>query len=437
MSRRRKWAVAFALGFLALWVGSSYLFRLKGVEIGHGWRMEFVAASVDRMVYNPEPTLRTRVKNAIPMGVQILLEMQPPLSVNHGSDGTLFLLFMEYSPAHLNPTPESLPHPQLEFVDEYGIVYPMNHWKGISPSGNARQHGMLYSCEAFPRRQPALHFRLMSDDGKQTLIEQTIPNPGYKPTFPDWIVAPCPVTQTVGPLTITLTDIQVDIAARQLKPQFSLRTSTPGWDARHVDREFDEFSDATGNRGLWLPLREPAWKLKTQFRRRIDAQFAPEETWNLGSFPIPASATSVSLQTITARTINSVLIQPQYLLGPGNYRFEKRQVVTATVNTHSKTLPEWHMYGNSDYLEIQTDLSALYIEPGSLPPLTHLDVRIHDQHGNNLNPVHGIVDYGWAGWYAFQPRSDSTSIQIEIMVHQGLEFEFIVKPPAVDSRDRE
>ena len=437
MSRHQKWVIGFALCVLALWAGMSYYFPTKGVEIGHGWRMEFVAASVDRMVYNSESTLGTRVKNAIPMGLQILMEMQPLVSVHDESDGALFLLFIEYSPAHLKPTPESLPHPRLEIVDENGVVYPVSRQQGISSSGNARQHGMLYTSEAFPRRQPTLHFRLLSDDGTETLMEQTIPNPGYQPTFPEWVAPPCPVTQTVGPLTVTLTDIQVDNVAQQLKPQFSLRSNSPGWDVLHVDREFDEFSDATGNRGSWLPLCEPAWKLKTQFRRRINAQFAPEETWNLGSFPIPASATSASLQTITARTINSVLIQPQHLMGPGCYRFEKGQLVSATVNITSSGGPKSYVYGDANFMDIQTDFPALYLEPGSLPLLTHLDVRISDQNGNNLSPIRDIVDYGWVGWYAFQPRSDSTSLQIEIVVHQCLEFEFVVKPPVVASNDRE
>ena len=82
MSRRRKWAVGFALVILVLWAGASYLFRLKGVDIGNGWRMELVAASIDQMVYNSESTLETRVTAAMPLSAKVYLKMQPPITVN-------------------------------------------------------------------------------------------------------------------------------------------------------------------------------------------------------------------------------------------------------------------------------------------------------------------------------------------------------------------
>lgn len=182
-SRRKLKLLSLAVGLLAIGLIGWTFTRQPGVAIGNDWWMEFVAASVDRMEYKSESAGLSRMKAAMPMSLRLPLKMQLPVSMIVGDDGVLFLAFVLYSPAHLKPTPESLPRPRLEILDELGN-FTQTGVEGYSQSGNARKHGLLYRFSKFPRRQPTLHFRLTSEDGQQVFMEKTIPNPGYESTFP-------------------------------------------------------------------------------------------------------------------------------------------------------------------------------------------------------------------------------------------------------------
>lgn len=183
-SRRKLKLLILAVGLSAIGLIWWTFIRQPGVAIGNDWWMEFVAASVDRMEYKSESAGLSRMKAAMPMSLRLQLKMQPPVSIIVGDNGALFLAFVLYSPAHLKPTPESLPKPRLEILDELGNFTQQIGVEGYSQSGNARTHGLLYRFSEFPRRQPTLHFRLTSEDGQQVFMEKTIPNPGYKSTFP-------------------------------------------------------------------------------------------------------------------------------------------------------------------------------------------------------------------------------------------------------------
>ncbi len=449
MSRRRKLFLVIAAACLAMYVGLSMLFRQtlldEGVEIGGGWRTRFVTADMGQIKYTSDSTAKAFIRSYVPRQVQSILRMKEAFQVTHsrGDKSQLLVLFQEWCPQNHAPFPENQYRHSMEFIESSGFVFRYPYSGRYSLSTQSHGLGVISDYSAFPRRDPQLHFRVLNEDFSQVLLDHTIPNPGYQPSFPEWSPQALPITQTVGPVTMTLTEIKVHQDTSHLESRLTPQSTDPTWEN---PRWYTFYSDATGNRGPWLSPHEPAWKVTVQAHRRLDVEFLPEETWKLASLSAPVPVSSVALQDV--RTVNGVEIKLLRLFGPGEYRIENDQVVSAKELMQSAEIPESRYHDNLEtgrsgatmhYTNVQTDLPGIWIGHTPLPELKYLEVRIRDQLGRDLcsMPVRNSSAYTSSSpsrFAPFQPFPDSTSIEIAIVVHKGLEFEFVVKPPVMTAR---
>lgn len=326
--------------------------------------------------------------------------------------------------------------PSLELIESSGFVFKYPH-SGMNSSYFGNEGiGVITEESAFPRRDPLLHFRLRNGADPEVLIDRSIPNPGYQTDFPEWTPQELPITQTSAPVSLTLTGITVQSEKQYLQAHLSATATDPQWENPHVSYDF---ADATGNHGHWLSPHEPAWMVNAQVRRRLDAKFPPEEVWTLAQQPTPLPTAGVPFRE--TRTINGISVKPVRLFGPGKYRIENGKVVLAEEKPPSANPDSRHSVGSSsgsagtiNYTDIDTDFPALLIEHAELPSLMNLEVRIRDQTGRDLRKGvyredHGSMNGQPYGWFPFQPQADSTSIAIDIVIHQGLALEFVVRPP--------
>lgn len=168
--------------------------------------------------------------------------------------------------------------------------------------------------KAFPRRSPVITFRLTERDPQWKRVgtlEWRFKNPAHG-TFPVWTAEALPVVRTVDDLEIELRRVVTGTSASEggesdCRATFQVRQA--GTPLLHWKPDGVVMTDATGNelkQSSWgfeserqeetvtfrfsprLWVEEPAWKMRFEFVRVPEAEFATNELWTIKGIPVPA-----------------------------------------------------------------------------------------------------------------------------------------------------
>ena len=437
MSKRRWSLLVGAVGLLAGYVTLAVLLHTPkiedGVDIGNGWKVRFLAADVGKLNYDSDTKFKSLVRKYAPRWIES--QMDQPVIINdtaRSKDDLQLALHLWSAKDNQNAIDYPL-KPDLELIDSHGIIIHRPYSGMKTHSFGTAGEVITLRESVFPRRDPQLHFRILDSKTKKLLIDKTIPNPGYTPQLTEWVPQPMPITQSVGPVSLTLTGINIHKEQQYLQALSTVTATDPEWERPRI---VSSFSDATGNQGHWLLASEPAWKVHTEVRRRDDAKFLPAESWVMPAMDIPGPQSQTAINTTHKFGLSTVT--PKWLFGPGHIRIENGKVVSHTARASSEKSLDSQIHagsgGSVDYLDIETDVPGLLVEYSPLPEQEELLVRVHDQTGRDLLFKANHTNRSGIGgnlyqWIPLQP--DATACQIEIIVHKSLEFEFIVQPPTV------
>ena len=431
---KKRWLVLAVLVMSGLIV--AVLSQLKDppsheATLSDGSHVRFEKAGVGVIKYDSFPPLKAALVDYVPnrfqsrLGERIQCSMTPQPNI-------VGLMFSLWTAEGLRKRESAQFLSRIEFVESTGFVL------NVAVSGYSASGGvMLISEGSFPRREPTLHMRLFEQGTERLLFDLHIPNPGYKPSFDEWIAEPVPATQTVAPLTVTLKRGPADIPAKHLREEDIEITSTdPRWTATRPQRHV-WLTDATGNRAYdfsGLSPFEPAWKLHVRVRRNAAAEFSPDEVWRTKLIKLPAALTVERLKL--GGLAGGVEFSTNYVTSPGEVHDDGTDL-TVTPGSGGNSSSSGTMKGKA-YTTVDSPLPFFQLSHSMLDEETDLVIAVKDQAGRTLtNDRSGSVIYHTSGISSqriqFQPAPDTTEVQLEVIVNRGRTFEFLVAPRKPDA----
>lgn len=334
-----------------------------------------------------------------------------------------------------NPTNAPGRAPWSSYVpeDHNGFRYPGNG--GYSVRSDAKgNYTFALGLQSFPRREPkfSLHFEDMNGVDVATV---QVANPTTGP-FPDWQPSPLPQIQTNGPVTLTLESLtenmKTDGSAPHLNPKFNLRASNPAW--MDAEASVKKLLDATGNEGMLLSPREPAWKLRASVFRKRTNDFAANEQLVLTNLALPASGQFQSLD----RSADCDGVGVKVLVVAGAGRFGLSNGVTRFVQPPSPGMGgEFNSTVGNGY-SVETWGSStpfLLVEVRNARPDDEIQVHALDdsgrveriETGRNGTSSSGVNIYK----FAFDPAQDAKFVTLTLVVNRPLLFDFLLNPADV------
>lgn len=431
---RKRWIVVAMLVVGCLF--AAVLSQLKDppsheATLSDGTVVRLVKVGIGIIPYDSYPPLKALVADSVPNRFQSRLGTR--IKTTHTCQpheiGLVFL--------HRTKDDQPKNDPQqflsrMEFIDSKGFVF------NVRVSGYGSYGGVMLIDEGpFPRRDPTLHMRLFELQTDRLLFDLHVPNPGYKPTFDEWVPEPVPATQTAAPVTVTLKRGPADIPAKYLREEDIEITSTdPRWTATRPQRHV-WLTDATGNKAYQfsdLSPFEPAWKLHVRVRRNAAAEFSPDEVWRTKLVTLPAALTAERLKL--GGVAGGVEFSTNYVTSAGEVHDDGTEL-TVTPASGGNSSSSGTMKGKA-YTTVDSPLPFFQLSHSMLDEETELVIVVKDQAGRTLtNDRSNSVTYGTSGISSrrvqFQPTPETTEVQLEVIVNRGRTFEFLVAPRKPDA----
>jgi hypothetical protein len=320
---------------------------------------------------------------------------------------------------------------RMEFVESTGYVFD-SPVTGHNSSYNLKS----MSDPAFPRRDPMLHMRLYEKETDRLLFDLTVPNPGYQPHVMEWSPEELPIRKTISPFTVTLKHGPAEFKHQYLADDDLEITSTdPRWILTRPKRHF-WLSDATGNTTYVFPglsPYEPVWKLNVRLWRSSDAEFSADEVWKTQFYPLPSPSIVEKLDLKT--TLSGVEVEVMMLAPAGSVYSDDTKITVEQMipAIGSGVAMEWGSgQGIGPFRRIHSGRSFIPVIYSAVDEETEIILTIRDQNGTKLSIDNGGT-YGMNGTsmriVQFEPKPESTEVQLEVIVNKGRTFEFFVTPP--------
>lgn len=281
-------ALLVGAGWLAaLMINAAREGRQWAVVLADGSRLTLLGMAVGSQPFTTEKPWHKTARRWLPRPWQGWLP-DPASSTGSGDSNSLTVFFTLTGPQ--GAVVPSVPWSWFEATADDGSRFPVSGGGGSFSAGRTRVQTIV--LRAFPRRQTEfdLHF---FDNNWLPVGSIRLPNPIRGP-FPEWTPERLPVCRTNGPLVVTLESLTERTNAA---PPYSswtsikwrMETTDPLW--RGAKPRYQEWSDATGNRGGRLAWDERAWKLELPFQRPDGTNYLDAEKFVLPGITLPGPGT--------------------------------------------------------------------------------------------------------------------------------------------------
>lgn len=274
------------------------------------------------------------------------------------------------------------------------------------------------------------------DGADQRIAQFRLPYPDLMPVpANDWVPDALPSTQADGNLSVTLKGIQYrrhpDQRSLSVVPQLEF---THGEQPSATWEASQELRDQLGNTCYpWscnLSPRESAWKLRLTLSQNHQGRFLPEETKVVDPMALE-QAGQASFPKAT-HVVNGSTISILGLAGPGPVDFTLPGTSTrVTSQVFQAGQLGYGMSSQCSNSNCKIDLSSghpFLMTTSEWGPDDSVRLVIRDQTGQILD-LGGRTGAQGVSFWMFEPRSTSTSIQVQIIVQRLRRVEFLVSPP--------
>ena len=428
---KKRWLVAATLLMGGLIVAALFLFKVpKGHEATLSDRtiVRFEKAGIGAIPYDSYPPIKAALAGYVPNRFQSRLGTRITTTFTC-QPHEIGLVFLHRTADGKPKNDPSQFLSRIEFIESTGYVF------NVGISGSHSSTGVMCVTQGpFPRRAPTLHMRLYEHGTDRLLFDLHVPNPGYKPTFPEWVPDAIPATQTVEPLIVTLKHGLAGVAEKYLSNEdIEIVSTDPNWTVATRQRQF-WLTDATGNRGHGLsglsPF-EPAWKLHVRVRRDASAEFGTDEVWRTKLLALPAALKAERLRL--RQVVAGVELTATALCSAGYFEDDGHTLtVTPTAQTEGGARVGGVTGNGLTYTQLDSGLPFFSLSHTTLDDDTELIPNVRDQTGRMISvedrsgssEINGV----WTRLVQFEPTADTTDVQLEVIVNRGRTFEFLVAP---------
>jgi hypothetical protein len=327
-----------------------------------------------------------------------------------------------------------------------------------------------FRFEAFPRHESKFRLRVFTDETNQC-AEFVVANPASPPVTAKWVTQPLPITNVIGDVSFSLTQLKVKTNAVlhkhfgyygipvHLVPKYQMSEGgqpSTNWQALET-----ELYDSSGNFASamygdlsCLSPRETAWKLRVKFFGSESSRAASNTTWTLPGLTVPEHGKFILLQT--ARDLQGVPIKAIAFAGVGDFAYSNNlptAIDAADVpeaETSLKTSWNNNRYGSSEVHTLHGRTPHLMLQVGKLTDDQRLTVRATDEqgrqyyayqlhpYGNNPAPrepagkiryLDRRYDQTLATFLALDLPVDAKMVDVTFCVHAATVVDFIFPPP--------
>ena len=298
------------------------------------------------------------------------------------------------------------------------------------------------SLRTFPRRDRSFILRFTKYDGTD-LGAIKVPNPMNGP-FREWTPHPLPQTATNGDVVLTLKGVVRHGSGHRssLVPDFDLVSTNALWSGTRAT--YTGYSDATGNEGSHLSIKEPAWKVTATVHRKEASRLLDSEKLILTNIVAPDAGAFVLMDQNAILT--GVGVRVSALSGPAMlYRtnsagwavksLDRPQDYpngTSGFSSDGKTTVQHWGYGKP-FLILESDATAM--TDGA-----QLFYRAFGVDGRELGSEHTTgYSTDLKGWQTraigFDKWTNGTIARLEILLSRPKLFEFVINPGNVKTNE--
>ncbi len=311
---------------------------------------------------------------------------------------------------------------------------------GGGTAGAPQIYGL--SLRSFPRREREFLLRFTKYDGTE-LGSIKVPNP-TRAKFPEWTPRPLPQTATNGDVLLTLKGVVQRGSGHRayLIADYDLVSTNTLWAGNRVT--YSGYSDATGNEGLLLSFKEPAWKVTATVHRKEAHRLLDSEKLILTNLVAPDAGAFVLMDNNAV--LAGVGLRVATLSGPAMlYRtnstgwavkpLDKPQDYaygTSGSSSDDRTTVEHWGYGKP-FLILETDATAM--TEGA-----QLFYRAFGEDGRELGSERATgYRTDSRGWQtraiSFDKWTNGTVARLEILLSRPKVFEFVIDPADVETNE--
>ena len=299
-----------------------------------------------------------------------------------------------------------------------------------------------FTLRSFPRRDREFVLRFTKYDGTD-LGAITVLNPMNGP-FREWTPHPLPQTATNGDVVLTLKGVVQHGSGHRsyLVADYDLVSTNALWSGTRVT--YTGYSDATGNEGSRLSIKEPAWKVTATVHRKEAHCLLDSEKLILTNIIAPDAGAFVLMDNHAV--LAGVGLRVAALSGPAMlYRtnsigwastpLDKPQDYaygTSGSSSDGRTTVQHWGYGKP-FLILETDATAM--TDGA-----QLFYRAFGEDGRELGSEH-TTGYSTdsRGWQtraiSFDKWTNGTVARLEILLSRPKLFEFVIDPTNVKTNE--
>jgi hypothetical protein len=428
MTKIRKLLIGLAALLILMLLGALFAAYLRdsrrplqSIQLKDGRVVELLAVTEGPAHSLPQNRLRQIIHGLSP--VSLKRAFGPYFSATFGfNSGGLGLWLMCYDPttdAYVTGITKVIA------LDEHGCEFESG---SNGQTSDGFHSATICNLSTYPRRLKEFKVRLIDSGAAPRAVvgELTVQNPAFANTFPTWTPENFPVTKTNGPAAVRMNAF--DAVNGQT-------VQILGFNGRHHDTHFE---DSTGNSGTFLCTNEPAWRYCTTVFRMAAGPFATNEVWKVGDITVPAAGKIASLKG--TRELSGRSITVKHLAGPGSYSFSND--VCIAVNSWkpgmSASLDTSTAYDTSGGRYTATSFGSadpfVVVEHPHLGDDVEFLLLLRDQK-RVVATAHGASGANKNWYYPLawivppnEKPADGTTLKMEIVIHKGYKFEFLVNP---------
>ena len=325
----------------------------------------------------------------------------------------------------------------------------------LSVNSSGTRYERIIAHSTLPRiRHAGGAFKLRVYNFDDELVaELDVPDPAPPTAIPEWTPSPLPATASDGDLTLQLNNVTSQVytwtSNQRIVENVNISLATEFLQDGQKTEEWlvssSQLSDALGNEsqtyGCRLSPFEPAWKLSIRAFRTSAARFDDNEKWTAAELTLPEADQGLLISDSAAVGSGPASVGIMAIGGSGTVEYSGLgasgtnssyggQAGSETFNIRHDSPYTFGGTPPSTTTRVECKLPHLVLKVDGLDLNQSLTLTAVDDQGRDVK-THGPYGIAELQFFFFAPPEGATSVTPIVIVQDGRNFEFLVKPPEI------